>query len=254
MSIPSLNSRTGAGLLASLLALTVALPVAAACLISDEEDVPAILQRQTEELLNAVDHGDQAPWTKYLDPKVIYSAEDGSTKSKADLIAELRPFPAGIWGKLRVAQFRSVLHGPTAITNYVIEEEEGYFGQVIHARYRVTDTWIDTNEGWRLAASQSLALRDDPPAVDLPASRLDEYVGVYALTPEIAYTIRRGRRGLEGQRTGRQPEALKSELPDCFFVPGQPRLRKIFQRDAKGRITGFVERRESWDIVWRRTP
>jgi hypothetical protein len=45
---------------------------------------------------------------------------------------------------------------------------------------------------------------------------------------------------------------LKVELADCLFVPGQTRLRKIFQRDAQGRITGFVERRESWDVQWTR--
>ena len=33
-------------------------------------------------------------------------------------------------------------------------------------------------------------------------------------------------------------------------IYGDPRIRKIFQRDALGRIAGFVERRESWDIVW----
>jgi hypothetical protein len=37
-----------------------------------------------------------------------------------------------------------------------------------------------------------------------------------------------------------------------FFVPGEPRLRYLFQRDAAGRITGFLQRRESWDLVWKR--
>ena len=41
-----------------------------------------------------------------------------------------------------------------------------------------------------------------------------------------------------------------AEAPDVFFVKGDPRIRKIFQRDASGKITGFVERRESWDIAW----
>jgi len=35
-------------------------------------------------------------------------------------------------------------------------------------------------------------------------------------------------------------------------VPGKPRYRKIFPRDAAGKITGFAERREAWDIVWTR--
>lgn len=44
------------------------------------------------------------------------------------------------------------------------------------------------------------------------------------------------------------------ELPDVLFAPDQLRIRKIFQRDAAGRITGFVDRREGGDLVWRRIP
>jgi len=40
---------------------------------------------------------------------------------------------------------------------------------------------------------------------------------------------------------------------DVLFVPEQPRIRKIFQRDAKGKITGFVDRSESWDLVWKKS-
>ena len=46
--------------------------------------------------------------------------------------------------------------------------------------------------------------------------------------------------------------AFELESPDAFFVPGEPRTRRIFQRDAAGRISGFVERRESWDLFWKR--
>jgi hypothetical protein len=35
-----------------------------------------------------------------------------------------------------------------------------------------------------------------------------------------------------------------------FFIRGDPRIRKIFQYNANGEVTGFIERRESWDIVW----
>jgi hypothetical protein len=83
----------------------------------------------------------------------------------------------------------------------------------------------------------------------LAAEKLDEYVGVYALTPDVTYAIRRAGEGLTGQRTGRAPEVLKVELADCLFVPEQPRLRKIFSRDASGSITRFAERRETWVFV-----
>lgn len=44
---------------------------------------------------------------------------------------------------------------------------------------------------------------------------------------------------------------LQVEVRDVLFVPGQPRIRKIFQRNEKGKITGFADRRESWDLVWK---
>jgi len=37
-----------------------------------------------------------------------------------------------------------------------------------------------------------------------------------------------------------------------LFTPGQPRTRKIFQRDAQGRVTGFLSRREERDIVFKK--
>jgi hypothetical protein len=86
----------------------------------------------------------------------------------------------------------------------------------------------------------------------LSDAKLDEYIGIYSLTPDVTYTIRRENGALVGVRTGRAPETLKTELADCLFVPGQPRLRKVFQRDPTGRVTGFVERRESWDVRWQR--
>jgi hypothetical protein len=57
---------------------------------------------------------------------------------------------------------------------------------------------------------------------------------------------------LIGQREGGSPVAWNAELRDVFFIAGQPRIRKIFQRDANGKIIGFVERRESWDLVWKK--
>jgi hypothetical protein len=55
-----------------------------------------------------------------------------------------------------------------------------------------------------------------------------------------------------GTRESRPPVELKAELADVLFVPGQPRSRDIFQRDAKGRIIGFVSRREERDVVFKR--
>ena len=218
------------------------------------EDVGAILQRQTQELLDAVTTGSAAVWERYLDPQAVYTAEDGTVASKAQMVAQIHPLPAGVTGKLAVTDFKVTVHGPVAIATYVDDEHETYHGHQLHCQYRTTDTWLKTPGGWRLIAGQVLALRTDPPAVQLTARQMDEYSGRYALTPDITYEIRRQGEGLEGRQTGRQPETLKAEVPDVLFVPGKPRYRKIFLRGPDGRITGFAERREAWDLIWTRRP
>lgn len=215
-------------------------------------NVTALLEKRTQQLIDAITPGDKEPWRQYAHESLIYSAEDGSTKSKAELLDELRPIPAEVRGVLRVTKFRAIEHTATVVTNYVIDELQTYHGQQIRSRYMTTDTWIKVGNDWQLAAAQVLALRDDPPAIAVSPAVLDAYVGEYSLTPTIAYTIARGADGLTGQRTGRSLEVLRVEVVDCLFVPGEPRLRKVFQRTAEGRVTGFVERRESWDIRWQR--
>ncbi|HWW62086.1 MAG TPA: hypothetical protein VN181_12020, partial [Thermoanaerobaculia bacterium] len=150
-------------------------------------------------------------------------------------------------GVIRVVDFKLNRHGDVATTTYLDDEDENYYGHLLHCQYRTTDTWIETPQGWRLIASQVLALRTDPPAIDIAT---DAYVGTYALTPEVTYEIRRKDGKLEGQRSSRPAEAILAEAPDVLFVPGKPRYRKIFQRNKNGRITGFAERREAWDLVW----
>ena len=112
--------------LLSTLALTISPPPAA--------DVALQLERRTQELLDAIAAGNREPWVRYLHDDLIYAAEDGSIKSKAQLLEELQPLPKQIWGKLRVAHFRMVRSGATAVCGYVTDEDEGYYGQVIHAR------------------------------------------------------------------------------------------------------------------------
>jgi uncharacterized protein DUF4440 len=213
-------------------------------------DLATVLQRQTQELMDAIAAGEKAPWQRYLAESVVLVDENGKRNTKADLVDGIRPLPPEIWGRIRVVDFEVVRHDRVAITTWVADEDEGYFGQVIHARYKNTDTWLETSGAWQLVATQTQALRDDPPSIELSAVALGAYVGTYALSPAVTYTITREGTTLRGQRTERNVETIKVEMPDVLFVPGQPRLRKIFKRESNGRVTGFVERRETWDISW----
>jgi ketosteroid isomerase-like protein len=218
---------------------------------ADTDSVSPALRRQTQELLDAIGSGSAEVWDKYMDADARYIDENGVVMTKKQILEQTKPLPPGVSGKIEATNFDVVVHGSVAVVTYVDDEHENFHGHALHCQYRTTDTWTKTGKGWRLIASQVLALRTDPPSAVLSSSLRDEYVGRYSLTPEIVYEIRKtGETALEGQETGRKAEELRAEAPDVLFVPGKPRYRRIFLRGADGRITGFAERREAWDLVW----
>src|SRR5437868_4141321 len=121
-----------------------------AALVRGQEDVSRVIERQTQALMDAVTAGDASVWDKYLDADILYVSEDGTKKTKADLLGEVKPLPKGISGSIKVSAFEVRLHGTTAIATYVVLEQENYFGHALKAEYRTTDTWIRTADRWKL--------------------------------------------------------------------------------------------------------
>lgn len=213
-----------------------------------------LLRNATQQLLDAIAPGDVAVWDRWLDPAVLQVDENDTVRGKAEILKELQPLPKGLVGHLKVAEFRMALAGDVAVVTHEDDESLDYFGQMLRSRFRMTDTWHRTAAGWRLLGSQVLAVHQDPPAATLDAATLCAYAGRYVLTPEISVTARCDGDGLVFERAGRPNRTFLPELKDQFFEPGQPRTRRLFQRDAGGTITGFVDRREERDILWRRVP
>jgi uncharacterized protein DUF4440 len=234
--------------------IILSLTLAASRHAAAAEKTAEVLRRQTQELFDAVSAGKAAVWEKYLDANVRYVDESGAVMTKKEMVEGIRPLPEGVSGTIEVTGFDVALHGSVAVATHVEDEHENYHGAKLHCQYRTTDTWLKTSTGWRLVAAQVLALRTDPPSVPLAPALRNEYCGRYALSPEVTYEVRCQGDALEGQQAGRKPEEIRAEAPDVLFVPGKPRYRKVFLRGADGRVTGFAERREAWDIIWTRLP
>jgi len=216
-------------------------------------DHRVLITAQMQAMADALVPGDARVWDGYLDPGVIYAEEDGSYKGNANLLKEIRPLPKGLGGTIRVQLLSYREDGDVAVALFRQNEAEHYFGQTIHASYLTNTTWRNRAAGWKLIAAQVLAERTDPPAIALAPTQLAQYAGTYRLKGSApTYTLAVGNELLVGTRNGHKSAVWNAEVPDVFFVKGDPRIRKIFRRDISGRITGFVERRESWDIVWDR--
>ena len=229
----------------------IVLAVSSAPAFADDRGV---ITAQMQELADALVPGDAAVWDKYLDPNVIYAEEDDSYKGKAATLKELTPLPKGLGGTIKIELLSYHEDGDVAVGLFRQIETEHYFAQTIYANYLTNTTWRRRADGWKMIAGQVLAERTDPPAIKLPVDRLAQYVGTYQLKDsEPSFTLKVVDGQLVGTRNGRKSAQWNAEASDVFFIAGDPRIRKIFQRDASGRVTGFVERRESWDIVWVKT-
>ncbi len=211
----------------------------------------ALITGYMQAMSDAIASGNVAVWDKYLDPSVIFAEEDDTYKGKADMLKEIVPLPKGLSGTIRVELLSYHEEDGIAVALFRQNETEHYFGQIIYARYLTSTTWRKRAEGWKLIASQVLAEKIDPPAIALPAKQLAQYVGKYQLKDSTAtYSLQLVNGKLIGTRDARKPATWNAEASDVFFLSGDPRIRKIFQRDASGKITSFIERRESWDVVW----
>jgi ketosteroid isomerase-like protein len=229
----------------ALAGLTIAIAAPASA------DDRALITHQRQEMSDALTGGDAAVWDKYVDPGFIFAEEDDSYKGKAEALKEIRPLPKGLGGNIHVELLSYHEDGDVAVALFRQVETENYYAQTIHANYLTMTTWRKRADGWKEIAEQALAEKTDPPAIALPAAQLAQYAGTYKLKgSEATYTVTIADGKLTATRNGRKAVTWNAEASDVFFANGDPRIRDIFQRDVQGHVTGFVERRESWDIVW----
>src|SRR5262245_1837185 len=84
-------------------------------------DLGAQLRGQTQQLMDALAAGDRSPWQRFIAEDVVFLTEDGTRKSKADLVAEIRAFPPEIWGRIRVTDYVVVRNDRVAVATYVAD-------------------------------------------------------------------------------------------------------------------------------------
>lgn len=218
------------------------------------EDVAALIKRQSQEFSDASASGDAAVLDRYLDDRVTFMIEDGSVVSKHDIVASAGPAPNGMSNHLVQTDFNVEVYGTVAVTRFTDQSTVTVAGQVSHTNYRSTEVWQKEAAGWRMISSQTIAVPQDPPAITLPTTVLDEYAGTYKAGADFTFVITRHGDELTGAVNGGKPYAMKAEMKDVLFTPGQPRLRRIVQRDAGGKVIGVISRRDGHDaLILKRT-
>ncbi len=209
------------------------------------------LVRRSQQMYDALVPGNQEPWKLYIADDAMSTDEKGRNMDKAALVADVQPMPPGYSGVIHIVGAKSRFAPGVAILSYDAEEKETVFGQVVHARYHMTDTWLYRNQLWQIAATQALRYYEDPAVGQVSEARLNDYVGRYELAPGEVMKVTRNGRELTAQRGSGKPYTLLPESPDLFFRSGTEG-RKFFHRDASGLVDRLIDRRNNEDLVWKR--
>lgn len=237
----------------SLVVLSVGVALLAGnCTASAAESPDALIKRQSQEFSDASAIGDAAVLARYLDDHVVFMNETGEIATKKDIVDSATPSPKGQSNTLQQTDFKLAMHGTVAVTSFTDVLTQQFHGQILHARFLSTEVWLKEGKDWRMISSQTMTQPEDPPAVALPDALLDDYVGTYQAGTDFVYKIARDGDGLTATVGDAAPVAIKAELKDVLFTPGQGDRRKIFKRDASGKVTGFFSRNEGRDIWLKR--
>jgi len=239
---------------ASGLALSLALAGGAACaapVADDDAALSALLKQQTQAFSEAGQKGDAATMDRYLDADLVFTNETGAIGTKQDLMSGVNPPPANApKRRIEVTNWALRRQGEVATATFIDVVTQDFTGQTLVLRFQSTETWAKRPDGWKMIASQTMNLARPPPAIALPPAELDAYVGVYQVDPTYVVRIARDGDGLTASANGGAPSPLEVELRDVLFTPGAPSVRKIFQRDAAGRVVGYINRRDGADLVF----
>jgi hypothetical protein len=216
---------------------------------------PAITQEElvqkTQELMDAVTAGNQAPFKTYYADDVLFSDEKGRNMDKAALVKDIAPLPAGYSGAIKIVRPQSRIIGDTAILSYDLDETETVFGQNLKARYHEIDTWMHRAGKWQIIATQVHRYYEDPAPGKADTSKFPQYVGTYQLGPERTLTVTAQDGRLYEQRGSRQREELVPEASGIFFRKGVEG-RTLFGYDESGKVVNLIDRRNNEDVLWKK--
>jgi ketosteroid isomerase-like protein len=232
----------------------VCLLLAIANAVPTSSDLVQEFRQRDQALLDAFAPGDVKVWDTALAADAVYVDENGEVMNRADFLKQVQPLPAGVSGNIAISAYSLRQTGDVVTVVHTDDEQEFYHGQNLTAQYLTTETWQRQDGNWKILLVHVYSVLKEPKTITLSLVELDAYVGRYSAAPDLNYAIRREGDHLIGERERRPAATLKAEVRDVFFVSGQLRTRKIFERDSTGKIVGFVDRREGSDLVWKKIP
>jgi hypothetical protein len=207
------------------------------------------LLQVTQALVDAIPLGDKTVWERVLADDAVIVDEFGRIAHKADAVAALHPFPAGLSGSIELRDAHAYRYGDTAILQVEEYERETVFGQNFVVRYQSLLTFVKAADTWKLAAYEDVTIPTAPPKLAVADLALGDYTGTYRYAPSRAWKVSNEHGVLSYvTRPGGPANVLEPIAKDVFMGSDDERNLFIFRRDEHGKVDALIERRKFNDL------
>ena len=208
-------------------------------------------QSTEQALMDSIGAGDKSPWQRVMDPSCIVTTEEGQLFDKQQFLAELRPLPNGLSGRIAVTDLNVQTYPGFAVVRYRADEREAVFGQTLNTSYRVTNTYRRDGNEWKMVASHQAVVTRDPPEQPVSRANWPALTGTYRLLPDgWTFTVQLRDGDLYGGRDPGNLRRLVPVAPDTFVVSGT--LGEWIFVVESGRATRIVNIRKFEPLIWSR--
>ncbi len=207
----------------------------------------------TQQLMDALPLGKTDAWQRFVADDAMITDEFGRRQTKAEAIAGMHPFPAGVSGSIELRDARVHAYGDTAVLDVEEYETENFFGQKFVVRYEAMNTFVCRDGEWKVVAMQDVTRPTPPPALDVNTVRLADYPARYVYAPDRVWDFSEENGKLVWRtRPGQPAHALDAMAKDVFMGGDDEKNIFIFRRDENGNVVALIERRKFNDLLLRR--
>jgi len=221
---------------------------ASAQAVDAPSDAKKVLYANDTSLLNAIHRGDKDTWARLTTSDFMY-VEEGEVARRAQFLSELEEDGSM---PLIIRNYEVKIIGDTAQVFHQDDVPQRPGGvDESHSHLLMTETWQRIHGEWKLRLVHTDRIRINPPPVSLTSQQIDQLVGIYQ-SSDRTYVIKRNGNRILGGKSGQPLTELMAETRDVLFQSDDVYLRRVFKRDANGRATGFIDRRETDGRLWKR--
>jgi ketosteroid isomerase-like protein len=221
----------------------------AACLCASmirAQDQPKFSPAQQEVLdahegrTEASNKRDGVAWGRYVADDCIFSGDNGSVVTKAQLIAHIGKLPAEYDHSVNARDYVVHVYGDTAVLNLRYTNHEQFTDSDIVSEIRMTETYIKKDGRWLLIARHWAKIPTNfRKTVAVDTSTYKDYVGQYEWRPLDVETISVKDGRLWTQSGNGAPKEFLPLGADSFFLRNELGINK-FTRDAQGNVIGYT--------------